>query len=174
VSSATAADQIQQYVLAIQTAQAKIITDQANVAVYQANLTTAQKNLQIYQQQVTQASITCPFDGMVATVNQSAGDIISAPSQSSKPIIYIVDPTTLQLAVNINELDLPNVKIGQKAKVIINAYPNTPISGNVLAISPISTVVGGIVNYSITISFSAPPNTDVRIGMNASAEITNQ
>lgn len=174
VSSATAADQIQQFVLAIQIAQAKIITDQANTAVYQANLTTAQKNLQIYQQQIAQATLICPFDGIVATVNQNAGDTIGAPSQSSKPILYIFDPTNLQLAVNINELDLPIVKIGQKAKVTINAYPNTPINGNVIAISPTSTVVGGIVNYTVIISFTAPPNTDVKIGMNASAEITNQ
>jgi multidrug resistance efflux pump len=174
VSSATTADQIQQYILAIQSAQAKIITDQANMAVYQANLTTSQKNLQIYQQQINQATIVCPFDGIVAAVNQSSGDTIGAPSQSAKPILYIFDPTTLQLAVNINELDLPNVKIGQKAKVMINAYPGTSISGNVIAISPTSIVVGGIVNYTVTISFTAPPNTDVRIGMNASAEITNQ
>jgi len=173
VSSATAAAQIQQYVLAIQQADAKIVTDQANLVTAQANVITSQNSLKIAQQQLNDATIIAPFNGIVAAVNQNAGDIISAPSQSQHPIIYLIDPTTLELTISVNELDLPKIQIKQKASIMINAFSAAKISGEVTAIAVTPTVQGGIVNYSVTVAFSAPPNLDVKVGMNASAEIGN-
>ena len=132
----------------------------------------AQKNLALAQKQLDNAVIIAPFDGMVATLNVKEGDIVAAPSPTQKPVIYLIEPTSMQIIVAINELDIPQVKIGQKAIVKINAFPNTKLDGKVTDISALPDLQGGVVNYGVTVSFSVPPGMDIRAGMNATAEIT--
>lgn len=132
----------------------------------------AQKNLALAQKQLDNAKISAPFDGLVATLNVKEGDIVATPSPSQKPIIYLIDPTSMQIIVAINELDIPQVKVGQKAIVKIDAFPNAKLDGKVTDISALPDLQGGVVNYGTTVSFSVPPGMDIRAGMNATAEIT--
>jgi HlyD family secretion protein len=131
----------------------------------------AQKNVDVAQLQLNQATITAPFDGLVATLNGNEGDMLPAPSQSQKPVVYLIDPNTMQLSIGVNELDVPRVKIGQKAAVSIDAFPGTNLDGQVTAISPSPTVQGGIVDYQVTIAFSVRGNIEVKVGMNGSAAV---
>ena len=82
----------------------------------QDTITQAQKNLDLAQLQLNQATITAPFDGLVADVNQNTWDVVSAPASSQHPIIYMIDPTTMELIIGVNELDMPNVKLGQRPR----------------------------------------------------------
>lgn len=118
-----------------------------------------------------QATITAPLDGQVASVNQRAGDFISVPAALPKPVIYLIDPSSLELVIGVNELDVPQVKVGQKATVSIDAFPDIKLDGQVSAISPVPTLHGSVVNYDITITFSVPNDMEVRVGMNAAAAI---
>jgi HlyD family secretion protein len=134
----------------------------------------AQKSLDLAQTQLDQATIVAPFDGLIATVNQNEQDIVSAPSQTQRPIIYIIDPSTMQLIIGVNELDMPKVSLNQKAAISLDAFPGVKLTGQVTAISPLPTVQGGIVDYMVTTTFSVPSNTAVRVGMNGSASIAVQ
>ncbi len=154
-----------------QTKELALENAQQTVDKSQDTITQAQKNVDVAQQQLDQATITAPFDGLVAVLNQNVGDVVSTPSQSQHPIIYLIDPTTKELNIGVNELDISKVKIGQKAIVNIDAFSNTKIDGQVASISPSPTVQGGVVDYVVTITFSVPSTTDVRIGMNGSASI---
>lgn len=84
----------------------------------------------------------------------------------------MVDLTTLQLDIGVNELDIPKVKLGQKASVLLDAFPDVKLDGKVTAILPLPTVQGGIVDYTVTVTFSVPSTTNVMIGMHATASIT--
>ncbi len=131
----------------------------------------AVKNLALAQQQLEQATITAPFDGLVFTVNYKAGDVVPAPSQAQPPVIYIIDPVIMELVIGINELDVSKVKTGQPAIISIDAFPGAKINGNVTAISNVPTVQGGMVNFNVKITFSVPPNIEVRAGMNGTAQV---
>jgi multidrug resistance efflux pump len=131
----------------------------------------AQRNLAQAQKQFDSTTLSAPFDGIVVTLNVKEGDVVSTPSPSQKPAMYLVDPTSLQIVVTINELDTPKLKIGQKATVKVDAFPGVAIDGRVSDISLLPNVQGGVVNYDVTISFNVPPTSDIRSGMNASAEI---
>ena len=132
----------------------------------------AQKNLDLVQQQINAAVIVSPFDGVIATLTAREGDTISAPNQNTKPVIYLVDPTAMQIVVVINELDSPQIKIGQAASIAIDAFPNAALNGKVTGISLLPDLQGGVVNYDVTVSFSVPPAMNIRSGMNATAVIT--
>ena len=155
----------------IQNKQLAIDSAQEALDKSQNTIVQAQKSIEVAQLQLNQATITAPFDGIIATVNQNAGDIVSAPSPSGHPIIYMIDSSTMELNIAVNELDMPAIKIGNKAVVNQKAYPGTKIDGRVIAISPLPTVQGGITDYTVTLTFSIPSNIDVRIGMNGSVSI---
>jgi len=131
----------------------------------------AQKSLALAQKQLDEATITAPFDGIVAILNYSEGDFVPAPSQTQHSVIYMIDPATMELNIGVNELDVPGVIIGQRASISIDAFPDTELEGMVAAISPTPAVQGGIVNYNVKVTFSVPPNLEVRVGMNATAQI---
>ena len=160
-------EDIQMKQLAVELAQETVDKSQDSVDL-------AQKNLDVITDELNKATITAPFDGQVANVNQDAGDIISAPAALQKPVIYLIDPTSLQLVIGVNELDVPKVKIGQQASVSIKAYPDLKLEGKVSAISPVETLQGSVVNYDVKIVFSVPANVDVKIGMNATATLTTE
>ena len=174
ITDATSATEIQQYTLAVQIAQQQITTDQSNLAAAQSNLILAQKTLELDQLQLAQATILAPLDGLIAQVYYQTGDILSAPSQSQDPVIYMIDPGTMQLDIYVNELDMPQVKLNQKAGVSINAFPDAEIDGVVSAISPVSTTLDGVIYYCVTVNFSVPSGIDVRTGMNGSAALISQ
>jgi HlyD family secretion protein len=131
----------------------------------------AQRNLDLAKKQFNNTTISAPFDGVVATLNAKEGDVVSAPGPSAKPLIYLIDPTSMQIVVTINELDTPKLKIGQKATVKVDAFPGVSLDSKVSDISLLPNIQGGVVGYDVTVSFNVPPTTDIRSGMNASAEI---
>jgi len=151
--------------LAVESAQQ--VLDQS-----QDTINLAQKNLDVIQDELNKATITAPFDGIVANVNQDAGDFISAPAALQSPVIYIIDPTSYQVVIGVNELDVPKIKIGQSADISIDAYPDLKLKGQVSSISPVETLKGLVVNYEVKINFSEPADVQARIGMNATATLT--
>lgn len=155
----------------LKTLQIQIAQQNANKA--QDAIDQAQINLDVAQKQLDQAVIKAPFDGMAANVNYNTGDMLASPGPSQKPVIYLVDPVALAAIVTVNELDVTNMHIGQTAAVTIDAFPGVSLKGKVTAISAVPTVRGGIVDYNVTITLSIPPNVDVRSGMNATAQISN-
>jgi HlyD family secretion protein len=142
-----------------------------SVAQSQDVVNLAQKNLDVVQEQLDQAVIKAPFDGQIARVNKNAGDIISAPAALQNPVIYMIDPHSLELVIGVNELDLSKVKTAQKVTVIIDAFPDNKLEGLISAISPVPTLQGSIVDYDVKITLSVPDNLGVRVGMNSNAVI---
>jgi HlyD family secretion protein len=138
----------------------------------QDTINQAQRNLDLAQQQLTHATITAPFDGIIATLNVKEGDIIPAPAQMQRPPIYLVDLTAMQIKVGINELDIPRVKQGQKATVKVDALPALKLDGKVTEISTLPSVQGGVVDYNVTVSFTVPAGTEIKVGMAGTGEIT--
>jgi HlyD family secretion protein len=158
--------------LAVESAELSVNYAQLNLDNSQDAITLTQANLDLARQQLDQATITAPFDGLAANVNQNVGDYVASPSQLQNPIIYLIDSNSMEIKININELDIPSVKVGMKATVNLNAFPNKKLDGQITTISPVSTVQGGVVNYMVTITFSVPAGMDVRVGMKGSASIS--
>lgn len=154
----------------------QLLIDSAQLTVdkSQSTIDQAQKNLDLAQKQLNDATIVAPFDGVVATLDVKEGDIVAAPSQSQKPTIYLIDLTAMELNIYVNELDVPKVKVGQKAVIGVDAFPNAKLEGKVAAISPVPSVQGKIVDYEVKIAFSVPQATEIRVGMNAIAEIATK
>jgi multidrug efflux pump subunit AcrA (membrane-fusion protein) len=87
-------------------------------------------------------------------------------------IVQLVNPTLLELVVNVDEIDIPKVTTGQKVQISVDALPNQEFTGEVSAIYPVPSKVTGLVLYNVKVEFSVTENSRLQIGMRATADIT--
>ena len=126
-----------------------------NVAVARASYSEALKD-------AFARKVTAPIDGTVNAVNVKNGDDLgrlSSNSNSSAPII-IGDLNTLQAQVEVNEVDVTNISVGQKVTLKFDALDNYSTTGRVEKIDALGTVTQGVVTYNVTIALD---NLDERI-----------
>ena len=131
----------------------------------------AKQSLEQAQKQLDEATITAQFDGIVARIYADEGDVIPPPSLTSTPIIKLIDPSNLELNVEVDEIDVPNVKKGQRVIINVDALPSTPIEGKVDFIFPTANEESGLVTYKVKIDFAIPEGSGLRAGMSATADI---
>ncbi|MFC2041431.1 efflux RND transporter periplasmic adaptor subunit [Chloroflexota bacterium] len=131
----------------------------------------AKQSLEQAQKQLDEATITAQFDGIVARIYADDGDVIPPPSLTSTPIIKLIDPSNLELNVEVDEIDVPGVKKGQKVIIDVDALPSIPIEGEVDFIFPTANEESGLVTYKVKIDFAIPEGSGLRGGMSATADI---
>ena len=145
------------------------------------SLEVAEKNVETswssYQNSLSDAAerkVVSPINGTVNAVNIKNGDDLgrlSSNSNSSAPII-IGDLSTLKAQVEVNEVDIANVEIGQKVSLTFSAIDDLTATGKVEKIDSLGTLTSGVVTYNVTIGFDS---LDERIKpqMSVSADIIN-
>ncbi len=111
-----------------------------------------------YQKSLSDAgkrNVKSPIDGTVNAVNIKNGDDLgrlSSSSNSSAPIV-IGDLKTLKAQVDVNEVDISEVVVGQKAILTFNAIEDFSLVGKVEKIDSLGTLSSSVVNYNVTIGF---------------------
>jgi HlyD family secretion protein len=123
------------------------------------------------QRQLETETITAPFNGVVTSVNVEEGDIISSPSMSQVAIVHLIDLATMELGVDLDEIDIPGVALEQRAIISVDALPDVQLEGRVTHISPLPTVEAGVTLYKVKIGFDVPEGSGLRVGMSATADI---
>ena len=137
----------------------------------QQSLGQAQQSLEQAQKQLNEATITAPFDGVVANVYVNEGDVVPSSSLAPTTIIYLVDPTSLKLEVEVDEIDMPGVKVGQRATIKVDALPDAQFDGEVASIYPVPSEQSGVVVYKVKIDLNVPEGSEIRVGMSTDADI---
>jgi len=127
----------------------------------------AQQSLAEAQKQLDEATITAPFDGIVASADVEEGDTVL----TTTTIIHLIDTTSMDLIVEIDEVDIPGVEVGQEVIIEIDALPDTIFRGTVAAVYPMPNSVGGVVLYDAKINLPAGESSGIKIGMSADADI---
>ena len=131
----------------------------------------ARQSLEYAQKQIDDATITAPINGVVADVYVKEGDVIPPPTFTATPIIHLIDPTTMELNVEVDEIDMPGVELNQKALIEVDALSDLLLEGKVTLISSLAKEEGGVVLYDVTISFDVPQDSQLKAGMSADAAI---
>ena len=158
------ADEIAIKELQVQVAKDSVGQARQSVALAKQSLNDAQKD-------IDEATITAPLTGVVANVYVKEGDLIPAPTMAPQTIFHLIDPTSMELIVEMDEIDVPDVKLAQEAIIEIDALPDDEFEGRVTTIYPLPTTVGGVVLYNVKIKFDVPSDSGIKVGMSASADI---
>lgn len=126
----------------------------------------AQANIAALQSQLNDNYLVSPINGIITEINTKKGQIVS-PSQS---VINMLSSEPFQIKVDIYEQDIVNVKVGDKAKIDLVAFPKKTFEGKVMSIDPAETIVDNVVYYEVTIEFPNQPQ-GIRSGMTADITI---
>jgi RND family efflux transporter MFP subunit len=151
-------------------ALANMKVDTLDVELKQAQVTSAQTALDEALARLKNTTVVAPFDGVVSAVNVEAGDTVNAGTV----IIKIVDPSDIEVSAIVDEIDVAQVQVGQKATVTLDAYSDLELSGVVSSISSFANSQSGVVSYPVTIKLTIPSGVQLREGMSATATITVQ
>lgn len=111
-------------------------------------------------------TVTSPIDGVIVTMSFKNGDTV----QSGKTIATVVDMKSLQIIAQVDELDISNVKNGQKATITFDALTGKTYTGTVSKVSQLGTTTNNVTNYAVNVAINNP--TGIKIGMNGNANIT--
>ncbi len=143
-------------------AQNQINAARAQVNSVNAQLATANKNLSL-------TNIYSPINGTVLNRNVSEGQTVA--SSFSTPTLFSIakDLTKMQIRASVDEADIGNVKVGQKATFTVDAFPNETFNGNVSEVRLQPTVSSNVVNYTTMINAD---NSSLKLKPGMTANIT--
>jgi HlyD family secretion protein len=155
----------------VNSAQKQIETQQLRMKQEQASLESAKYNL-------SKVRIESPIDGIVTKRNIEEGEtvVVGTMNNAGTVLLTIADMSDIEAQVEVDETDIPNVKIGQAAKITIDAMNGKSFKGHVVEIgnSPISTTgtsASQATNFLVKVKVDdAIP--DVRPGFTCTADIT--
>ncbi len=141
------------------------------VKLAEAQLELAEQAVAENQKQLDEAVIIAPFSGTVTSIYAEEGDIVPSPAMAPQPVIYLTDPTTLELAAEVDEIDIPLVAEGQRATVEVDALPYALFEGEVTSIATLPSAQAGVIVYQAKIALAIPADSGIRLGMSATADI---
>ena len=128
------------------------ITSKTNLETALSNLQSAKTALERAKTNLTYAYIYSPINGKVINKNVEEGQTVAA-SFSSPTLFEIAENlSNMQILASVDESDIGQIKVGQKAKFSVQAYPNKEFTGKVVQIRLNSQVVQNVVNYTVVIN----------------------
>ena len=157
--------------LQISAAESQVKAAEAQVQAAELAVDVARQAVEEAASELEVETLTAPFYGVVASVNVEEGDIISSPSMSQVAIVHLIDLATMELGVDLDEIDIPGVALEQRAIISVDALPDVQLEGRVTHISPLPTVEAGVTRYKVKIGFDVPQGSGLRVGMSATADI---
>ena len=122
--------------------QARLNLDalQARRATTLEDIKVSERELEIQQRYLKDMLIRAPFDGVVVAKTAQPGEIISPISAGGgftrTGICTIVDMSSLEVEVDVNEAYINRVKAHQPVQVVLNAWPDDPFEAKTIAIVP--------------------------------------
>jgi HlyD family secretion protein len=127
------------------------------------------------EDRLSKTRVYAPIDGTVTTLDIKVGEtaIASSTNIPGSSLMTIANPATIQTEVNVDEADIANVEIGQKAQVVAIAYPDAPVEGVVESIAVSAKIATGQQgqSFAIKIHLLEPEKITLRPGMTCRAEI---
>jgi HlyD family secretion protein len=155
--------------------QQEVRTREQQIKQEQASLTTTQYNL-------SQVIISSPMNGIVTRRNIEQGEnvVVGTMNNAGTVLLTIADMSIIEAEIEVDETDIPEVKLAQQARVTIDAIPDQMFSGRVTEIgnSPIqNAATSGITNTAQATNFKVVVTLqqeipDIRPGFTCTAEIT--
>jgi HlyD family secretion protein len=139
--------------------QAKAGPTADDLAVAQTRITLAQANLE-------QAALTAPFGGTITQISVMQGDMVNA----GKTAFRLDDLSRLFVDLDVSEIDIAQIQVGQAVQVTFDAIPDKAYAGVVSSIGLVGTVAQSVVYFPVTVQLT-DADAAVKPGMTAVANV---
>jgi HlyD family secretion protein len=165
--------------------KAKSLLDaaEATLAATEQRMRSTSADLAASRDSLSKTTVTAPIEGIVTFLPIKEGEVtvIGTMNNAGTQLLTISDMGEVEAVMMVDETSVPQVKIGQKAALAIDAYPNRKFEGTVTEVgsSPISktdpdlltlTANSEAINFKVKIRLDNPPDT-IRPGFSVTADI---
>jgi HlyD family secretion protein len=159
--------------------QAELNSQERQIETQRLRMTQEQATVENAKLNLSKVRIESPITGIITRRNIEEGEtvVIGTMNNAGTVLLTVADMSVIEAEVEVDETDIPNVKLGQKAKVTIDAMPGRTFTGKVTEIgnSPIqaagSNAASQATNFKVKVTLDGEI-PDVRPGFTATAEIT--
>lgn len=129
------------------------------------SLRSAEISMQNLQDAMNNYTVTAPISGTIIEKDAKVGDAVKA----GDTLCIVYDLSYLEMNINVDELQISSISVGQKVQITADAVPDKTYVGTVTRVSMKGASNGGTTTYPVSIRID---DTDgLRPGMNANAEI---
>ncbi|MFN3427260.1 MAG: efflux RND transporter periplasmic adaptor subunit [Candidatus Thermochlorobacter sp.] len=153
---------------------AEVAKANAEAAIYDVQRLESQ--LKQAREQLSRTVVTSPINGTITVLSAKVGErVVGSIQMAGTEILRVADLSTMEIRIDVNENDIVNVKIGDTARVSIDAYPNRKFTGIVREIANAAKTKGlgtqeEITNFEVKIRI-LDHNGLLRPGMSGNADI---
>jgi multidrug efflux pump subunit AcrA (membrane-fusion protein) len=134
------------------------------VAIAEIQVEQAKIQLADVRDKLEEATLRAPFDGIVTAVHVDVGE------SSNGVIVEMVDPDSLQVVLDVDEVDIGSIALGQQTRITLETWPDRELNGQVVAVAPKSTMTSPLTSYEVHIDLDLDA-VPVRSGMTANADL---
>jgi len=152
------------------TASALLRTYKDTLDKAESTLESAKSSLESTQETYDYYTITAPISGKVITKDVKVGDKITKSSSGSTTLATIYDMSNYTFEMDVDELDVKSVEVGQQVAITADAVSGKTFTGSVTNVSLQSTTSDGVTNYPVTITLDDGMD-DLLPGMNVDGVI---
>jgi HlyD family secretion protein len=166
-----------------QKARSAVETGRSALEAAQHRVDQTRAGLNANRDTLSKTTVRAPIDGVVTTLRVKAGEVtvIGTMNNPGTQLLTISDMSTVEAVLMVDETDTPNVQLGQKALLAIDAYPGRTFDGLVTEVgnSPILrddpdlqglTTTSDAINFKVKVKVIAPP-PGIRPGFSVTADI---
>lgn len=157
-------------------AQANYDATLASMNTIRAQINQQRAGLTAVQYDLSKTTISAPMSGTVTQLNNEVGEkVLGTMSNMGSNILTISDLSSMEAQVEIGETDVTNVKIGDTARIQIDAFPDKIFTGYVYEIANTATSKGTgtqeeVVNFIVKIRINKE-DYELRPGMSCTVDI---
>jgi HlyD family secretion protein len=161
----------------IQRARTLVATAEAAVRATDRRVQQARATVEGARDTLAKTTVRSPIDGIVTAKRVEEGEVAVIGIQNSPGtvLLTISDMATVETELEVDETSIPSVKLGQQARVRIDAYPNRTFQGEVTEVggSPILASMGAAntaIRFLVKVQIKDPP-PDIKPGLSVQADI---
>jgi HlyD family secretion protein len=166
-----------------QKAKSNLDSAVATLAATEQRMNSTSADLVASRDSLSKTTVTAPIEGIVTFLPIKEGEVtvIGTMNNAGTQLLTISDMAEVEAVMMVDETSVPQVKVGQKAALAIDAYPNRKFEGTITEVgsSPISktdpdlltlTANSEAINFKVKIRLDNPPDT-IRPGFSVTADI---
>ena len=131
-------------------------SSKSTIATARADMVNKRANLDLARQKTEDATMHAPIGGTIISRPVTQGQIITSATSANggTTLMTIADLNRVRMRVTIDEVEMGNIRVGEQASVLVDAFPEHAFQGVIEKIEPQAVVSQGVTFFPVLVSIS--------------------